>query len=520
MTLALCILVLLAAVTSLALTAVVRQVAPRLGLVDRPDDRRKLHRRTIPLGGGLAVFFAMAAVLTALLFVPNPWKPQNYGNWLEMLSLPAAGLAMVILGLADDRLKLRGRHKLLGQTLIAGLLVVSGLTVHEIEIFGVHVVLGVLAVPATVVWLLAAINALNLLDGIDGLATTVGVLLVGTIGGLALVTGHPAVAVVAFVFVGALLGFLVFNFPPASIFLGDSGSMLIGLMVGALAIGGSLKGPGTLLLAAPLVMMTIPIFDSLAAILRRKLTGRSIYTTDRGHLHHCLLERFGSSRKVLLCVTAGCVVTSLGAYFSVVLQNDMIAAVSCGGVVGLFVSTGLFGRSEATLLATRLWALLPPLPRPWVSKPTSVRRTAVRLQGSKEWNPLWESLTDSIIPLGLESIHLDINIPREQEGFTAAWRRTVQAEPRQCWRLELPLTVKDQTIGRLTLTAQQNGHSVLENVVALRDSLASFQRNLTSLMEQTDDQTRSVPQPAMAVRPRRSNHLRRGESPISRKRPC
>ena len=197
---------------------------------------------------------------------------------------------IVVVGLVDDRIKLRGRLKLIGQFAAALVLVAGGLVIQRIGIFGQQIDLGLLSIPFTLFWLVGAVNAVNLLDGIDGLATMLGFILVATIAGMAALVGQTQVFVIAVVFAGSLLGFLRYNFPPATIFLGDAGSMLIGLVVGALAISGSLKGPGTVLLAAPLAVWTIPIFDSVAAILRRKLSGRSIYTTDRGHIHHRLLE--------------------------------------------------------------------------------------------------------------------------------------------------------------------------------------------------------------------------------------
>src|SRR5205085_7444433 len=132
-----------------------------------------------------------------------------------------------------------------------------------------------------------------------------------------------------------------YNFPPASIFLGDSGSMLVGLVVGVLAIESSLKGPATVALAAPTALLTLPIFDTFAAILRRTLTGRSIYTTDRGHLHHCLLRSGLSNRTVLLCVSGCCLLTVAGALASLALQQELIALLSATTVVALLIVTGL-----------------------------------------------------------------------------------------------------------------------------------------------------------------------------------
>src|SRR5204863_5259620 len=133
----------------------------------------------------------------------------------------------------------------------------------------------------------------------DGLLSSVGLIICLAMGSMAFLTGSWATACVAMALAGAMLGFLRYNFPPASIFMGDCGSMLVGLVVGVLAIQGSLKGPATAALAAPLALLTIPIFDTLAAIVRRKMTGRSVYATDRGHLHDCMLQRGLTARHVL-----------------------------------------------------------------------------------------------------------------------------------------------------------------------------------------------------------------------------
>src|SRR5205085_11618611 len=156
---------------------------------------------------------------------------------------------------------------------------------------------------------------------------------------------------------GALLGFLFFNFPPATIFLGDCGSMLVGLVVGVLAIDASVKGAATVALAGPLALLVIPIFDTSAAIVRRKLTGRSIYTTDRGHLHHVLQRNGMSNRLVLLLVAGLCLLASGGALLTLALNNELFALVSAGAVVGILVISRLFGHAEFLLIKERLLAV-------------------------------------------------------------------------------------------------------------------------------------------------------------------
>ena len=308
----------------------------------------------MPLGGGLAIFLATAGVLGTLVAFPNPAGERLRERMSELPVFLLAALALVLVGLADDRYRIHGRHKLLGQIASCGIVVAGGLVIDRFSCFGWEINLGVWAVPVTLFWLLGAVNSINLLDGIDGLAATIGLILCITIAALAIFAGSSEVAIVAAVFGGSLLGFLVFNFPPASIFLGDAGSMLIGLTTGVLSIKGALKGPGTALLAALLAVWMIPILDSAAAIARRTLTGRSIYSADRAHLHHRLLSLLGSNRKVLLCMGLLCAITSAAAVASVFLTNDFVAVIVCLGLLAMFLATDVFGGTELALLLSRL----------------------------------------------------------------------------------------------------------------------------------------------------------------------
>ena len=475
------IVVLVACVISLVLTALLRRLTPHVGLTDRPDGRRKLHGQAVPLGGGVAVFLTLVSIAGTLWLVPNQFRPSL---WEKLPGLPAlllAGAVIVIVGLIDDRIGLRGRHKLLGQLVAAAILMVGGLVIHGVGIFGFKIELGWFAIPVTLFWLLGAMNALNLLDGIDGLATMLGIILVSTIAAIAYMTRHVEVAIVASVFAGSLVGFMRFNFPPATIFLGDTGSMLIGLVVGALAIQGSMKGPETVLLAAPLAIWAIPIFDSVAAILRRKLTGRSIYAADRGHLHHRLFNLLGSNRKVLAWLAAACGVTSGAALLSVSLHSDLIALLTFAAVVVIFIATGVFGRVELLLLGSRLRRVGRFLVPPSASGQAKAHQTTVRLQGSQQWELLWEVFTESADKLSVNEIRLDVNMPAVGEGFHASWERPRREDRDRCWRMELPLVVADQSIGRLEIVGRCNGESTCEDIQRLLDLVEPFEAQLSTI---------------------------------------
>lgn len=456
------------------LTLVVRRKAIQAGLTDLPDGYRKLHKDPIPLGGGIAVFLASAAIIAAMLVVDNPWRDQLRASWCNLLTLGAAGLVIVVVGTADDRFGLRGRQKLLGQFLAVGVLILGGLTIRRVELFGWGVELGLLSIPCTAFWLLGAINAVNLLDGIDGLATVVGIILAATIAAMAAMTLHPDVAVVALVFAGCLVGFLRFNFPPASVFLGDAGSMLIGLMVGALAIHASCKGPGTVLLAAPAAAWTIPIFDSAAAIVRRRLTGRSIYTTDRGHLHHRLMDRLGSNQRVLAWVAVACLFTSSAALLSVSMKTDLIALLSLVAVVSIFIATNIFGRAELLLLGSRLHDVgqsFIPISSASLGR---VRQRTVRFQGSHRWEELWSELVRAAGELSLNEIRLDVNLPAVQEGFHACWRLPRFDEVAPCWQLDVPLVVGNYPIGRVRASCADDASQPADGIRRILELLESY----------------------------------------------
>jgi UDP-GlcNAc:undecaprenyl-phosphate/decaprenyl-phosphate GlcNAc-1-phosphate transferase len=338
---------LVALIASLALTAAVRSLAKRWGVMDQPDGRRKLHGRPVPLWGGIAVYGATVLGLLAALFSPGGAN----GEFIE-LSLAwmiAAGLVCFVGGI-DDRYDLPSRVKLILQIVSVLPIVLCGYYVDRVVAFGYPIELGWLGIPLTVLWLVGCINALNLIDGMDGLASLVGLSAAIMMGVIAANEGHPHVAVMAMVLTSSLLGFLMYNLPPASVFLGDSGSMVIGLSLGLLGIQGALKTTATLAITAPAVVMTLPIFDILAAVVRRKLTGRRIDAPDRLHIHHRLLDRGWSPWQVLCLIGAICLTTGAAATAATIFRLDVLAWVTAMTLVVLMIRLRLFGYEEFALV--------------------------------------------------------------------------------------------------------------------------------------------------------------------------
>ena len=475
----------IAAVVSYPLTNFVGMLARRWGIVDRPDGHHKSHKHAVALGGGVAVFLA-ATVTFAVEFLSSSKLQESLTEEKSFLGGLLIACAWIVgLGLYDDRYGMKGRYKLVGQFVATLIVIASGLQIHAFSLFGYPVHLGMFSVPFTVFWLLGAINSLNLLDGIDGLATTIGIILCATITLMALMIGQVAVAIVGAVFVGSLIGFLRFNFPPATIYLGDAGSMLIGLVVGSLAIGGTLKVTATVGLAAPLAIWALPMFDSMTAILRRKLTGRSIYAVDRGHLHHRLMARFGKNSVVLAVVAVCCVVTCAGALLSILMNNDFVAITSVLVVFGILVVSQAFGHVEVRMLLSRIKAML--LAR------GKTHEAVFQLQGTHKWDMTWQAIVEFAEKNQLVEVKLDINLAAAQEGYHASWRRPCSSEKRERWQTVVPLFAQEHVVGRLVASGRHlPGLSCCEAVEQLMIFLEPIESQLVEASESHQKPTPKV----------------------------
>jgi UDP-GlcNAc:undecaprenyl-phosphate GlcNAc-1-phosphate transferase len=444
-----------------------RRLAGRVGLVDAPDGRRKTQTRPVPVVGGVAVLAAgLTALAVTVLLVPEVAAALT-ADARGSAALLAAAVLITAVGVVDDRYNLRARFKLLGQIVAILVLVLPGhIVIEQLGVLGWVIDLGPLGVPLTVVWLLACVNALNLIDGMDGLLGTVGLIALLTLAVMAAMVGHPLAAVVALAVAGAVLGFLRYNLPPASVYMGDAGSMLIGLVIGALAVTARLKGTATVALGAPVALLVLPMLDTTAAVIRRKLTGRGLAVADRGHIHHVLQKHGLPVRRVLVLIAALGLTASAGALASTALHNDLYALVAAGGVVVTLVATRLFGTAELNLVGKRLAAtvrgLLPVAPGGpgWV--------LAVRLQGTADWDDVWQDLTGCAGPLNLQTVCLDVNAPALHENYHARWDRAGAGFPEtHLWRVEIPLFGHGQPIGRLAIAGSRDDEPITDKLLTV-----------------------------------------------------
>lgn len=475
-----------AAAASLVVVPTIRGLFRHFGIIDKPDAERKLQKNAVSLGGGVAVFITLCSTFAAVLLGDRYLGDGLLGSldsrWHVLFY--SAG-ALMLVGLVDDALTLRGRQKLLLQILIVVVVVGSGTVVQSIELFGKQFSLGVFAFPLTVLWLLAAINALNLIDGADGMASTAGAIISGGLAILCVQTGSPLGAAVAASLCGALLGFLVFNRPPASIYLGDAGSMVIGLFIGVISIWGSVKG-STLLSVAPLLVLTLPLFDSSIAILRRVLTGRSIYATDRAHLHHRLLDRF-SHPMMLFVVAVLTAITSFTSILSVVYDQQWIAFAGVVFVVACLVLSRSFGNAELSMLVRRAASFGESLLVRSNQCDKQVHQKTIQLQGNRRWDSIWNSLVEFAVDRELSKIKLDVNIAWIQEGYHGSWQRARLPEKSFQLSMKLPIFVCGRLVGRLELIGNARSVSIVETLDQLNDRLRELHVQIELLIETMDE---------------------------------
>lgn len=331
--------VLVALSCSAFVTRWVRDAALARGWLDASQSSRKVHVRPVPrLGGvGLVAGFLVAAVATVV-----SWPRAAEFLLGERLALVVigGGVCIALLGLADDFYNVRARHKLLVQLAVALGAWALGVRVEWLDApFGLPQDLGLLSLPITVFWIVGVINAMNLIDGLDGLAAGVALIAALVCLGLAIAAGDVGAAVLSTALAGALAGFLLFNFNPASIFMGDTGSMFLGFVLAVLSLRTSANVPGAASVLVPVVTLGLPVADTLLAMTRRAAMGRPVFSADKEHIHHRVMRRFElSHRDTVLALYAVAAVLGLAgialAYCPAVPASGVLAVM----VVGMFAA--------------------------------------------------------------------------------------------------------------------------------------------------------------------------------------
>lgn len=337
-----------AALSSLTLTPLVRNFARRRGWMDLPDGRRKNHAEPVPRLGGVGVYaaFVFAAAMPLLAGPAPPWDSPDVLPAFGHLVL-ACG-AVLLIGVFDDIAGVSPLAKLSVQTAAAAYLYFNGYRVDTLSnpFGGESVSLGWLALPLTLLWFVGMSNAFNLIDGLDGLAAGVGFFSTTTIFIAAVVNERWEVVLLSSALGGALLGFLRYNFNPASIFLGDSGSLLVGFALAGFAIRGSMKSSAAIAVVAPLLALALPLLDAGIAVLRRVISGQNVFEADFDHIHHRLLRRGLTPRRVVLILYGAAALFGALSLLTMTSRGQVIGLVVIASSVVTWIGIQQLGYSE------------------------------------------------------------------------------------------------------------------------------------------------------------------------------
>lgn len=292
----------LAMFVSYVLTPYIKKLAFKIGAVDRPDNR-KVHKKIMPRLGGLAIYIAFMIGCVASMEI----------TW-DIFGILLGGTLIVALGVADDVYQLPAKVKLLGQIVAACVLVIFDIRIEWVNNpLGGYFYLDMLSIPFTIFWVISFTNVVNLIDGLDGLAAGVSAIASLTVILVAVQMGYFHIAILTAALAGAIIGFIRYNFNPATIFMGDTGSMFIGYMLAAISVYGAVKTAATIALIVPAIALGLPILDTAFAIMRRYVNGRPIFQPDKGHLHHRLLATGMSHKETVLFMYGITAVLCIGA---------------------------------------------------------------------------------------------------------------------------------------------------------------------------------------------------------------
>jgi UDP-GlcNAc:undecaprenyl-phosphate GlcNAc-1-phosphate transferase len=404
---------LLAMTTAAVLTPTVAWAAHRFGLLDQPDFGRKVHVRAIPRLGGVAVVLGMFAPIFALTLHENRIAAALFATERLVLAFFVGALGIFGLGLYDDLKGARARLKFIVQIAVAVVMWLAGFRIEAVGgSLDLAVDVGLLSLPLTVFWFVGVINAVNLIDGLDGLAAGIALIAATALFGVALASGQVLLALFMAALGGALVGFLFFNFNPARIFLGDSGSLFLGYVLAATSLWTHHKAAATTVITAlPLFVVAVPLLDTTLCIVRRLSRGQSPFAPDREHLHHRLMALGLSHKGAVLTLYS---VASIFALAGVslpsgdVVRTTMTVGVALLSGVVLVARVGLFGDRPREALALIDLA----------------DEKARLVQQAPTIDAAWREVEEALPVLGCAEAELVVPVGGDREARVLRWRRS------------------------------------------------------------------------------------------------
>lgn len=465
----------LSLLAGLVLTRVMRDLALRWGLYDTGGGR-KIHKRPIPRVGGVAVLLSMAIPLLGLSFWDNDISREFITDTPLLISILGGGGLLAAVGLWDDLRDTRALVKLAAQVIAAVIVFSVGIRIEGVSVPFLHVVpLGVFSLFATVFWMVLVTNAVNLIDGMDGLAGGVVVLAGGTLFVMSVIEDNALAALLLACIVGATMGFLAYNVNPASIFLGDTGSLVLGFLLAVISVHSSQKSYTLFSIVAAMLALGLPIFDLSLAVVRRYLSGQPIFRADQHHVHHRLL-RMGLSQSQSVVVLFGGAIVLEGLALVFIYADDALSALAIAAVVPLIVVAVRFLGYGQLIRSARRARLLEQVESDAADRTRAVTAMRRELRVAESMPAVWAAVEQHAEALGLERLQLELLDPdlREELGVSAPldWTRSHSAPAadvhlQSVWSRDLPVTAGPRTLARLTAA----GHVERELLGPLTEAL-------------------------------------------------
>jgi UDP-GlcNAc:undecaprenyl-phosphate/decaprenyl-phosphate GlcNAc-1-phosphate transferase len=405
------------------LTPFVRQLALRFGAVSMPGGRH-VHARSIPRLGGLAITFGFCAPLLVMRWLHPGLKGAFVGHEGQLLGVVGGGVFLCAVGAFDDLRGVRAQYKLLAQVAAGILAFTLGFRIQAVFLPFIGTLdMGVFALPVTLLWIVGITNAVNLIDGLDGLAAGVAFFAAFTSFVVAYVSGSTLVALLMASLMGTLIGFLFFNFNPARIFMGDSGSYFLGYLLATTSLAGHTqqKASTAVSLLVPILALGVPIFDTLFSMVRRMLERRPLFAPDRGHVHHRLLDLGMTHRRAVMVLygvsvllAAGAIAVSLGRAWEVgvALFSVSVVFVALVRFLGYFEYLHARGRQTARIYDSQTELLRRAVPL-----------ALLRLEQASRDDEVFDTVWSTLSSAGFASIRLVGSDP------PASWVNPVSESP-------------------------------------------------------------------------------------------
>lgn len=440
-----------AALLALLITPLVAALGRRLRAFGHPHHGR--GPSPVPRLGGLAVILAAVGGLGVMLLFPGEARTRVLSEWPALVPLLVPCAMVLLLGIYDDLKGANARQKLAVQAAAAALLWWTGpaYRITVVPVFGNPLDSLAISFLMTVLWLVAVSNAFNLIDGVDGLASGIGFFVTLSIFGVGLIEGNELVCVLAAVLAGALLGFLKFNFAPARIYLGDTGSLSLGFFLAALAVYSAAKSATVLAIAVPYVAFGLPVLDTVVTVIRRFVSGKPIFAADCNHTHHRLLKRGLSPRKAALLLYALAAAFSIGSLLIVHTTRSLIALLAAMAAILTWLLTRLLRYEELAGLSAYVSRSLQSQRR-ILANEILIRKAAVELEQSASVEQSWQALAGLLDALDFDGAACALrDWPNGAAPDLPAWRNRNAAGRDDCMIVQAPLRYGSMRVGDLQL---------------------------------------------------------------------